>query len=564
MALKIKFPENPTLKRLAVTRNNDIMPLLMNDVDMDKVFTLFMERCVRRGTVSMGRDKKEFEPDQDYNLETRLIPSLSVSPDFKNFDSDVAREALLNWSKASIFNYTTIGKTKKGEQIDTMKLLSIASYRAALPKRDNRSSARGVDEAIYQALFRYVASLPGCEKPGHEIHLRIAKTSLAQGVDFNENGWPWPEPKYNNIDDVDINTLLQLRIIEKFSPIRVDDRPAKKKGLATEPLGIYLMSEVARDSFAIIEHFGDKSAPELLIMLRSIFALHLYRLPIRLSRSLNPVLGNEELEDSLMFFDFTQQKNSASVNLSKNSVADDLAIASTLVQKQIYIGAILDYIKQKPALLAEYLEVSEEDRLSYLQDIALSDAMERHAYGVIQELIETVESSSDEAEKSELLFHIEKASSLTNFEQLVKIVLLEIQDPALEALKKWLKAVAGVKNTTWSDVVSVVSGQQKSPDLWHYGMSDAVLNTLLDLSFIDENGHKKHRKELSLQEVFDTFRSRWGIVINTSLPKYDSAEFDQAASENTLAFKSRIKQMGWFAALSDDENAQYIAKPEGA
>ena len=562
--MKIKFPSNPTLKRLAVTRNNDILPLLMNDVDMDKVFTLLMERCVRRGTVSMGRDKKEFEVDQDYNLETRLIPSLSTSEDFRNFDSEVAREAMLNWAKASIFNYTTVGKTKKGEQIDTMKLLSIASYRAALPKKDNRSSARSVDEAIYQALFQYVGSLPGCEKPGHEIHRRVTNTSLAQGVDFDENGWPWPEPKYNNTEDVDINTLLQLRIIEKFAPTKFDDRPPRKKGTTAEPLGIELMRDIARDFFAIIEHFGNKSASELLIMLRSIFALHLYRLPIRLSRSLNEIVGKNQIEDSLMFFDFTQQKNSASVNLSKNSVADDLAVASTLIHKQIYIGTILDFIKQKPALLTEYLNVSQENRLNYLNEVALSDAMERHAYGLIQDLIETIENSPDDAEKSEFLFHIEKASSPTNFEQLVKIVLLEVQDPGLEALKKWLKAVAGVKNTPWSDVVSVVSGQQKSPDLWHYGMSDAVLNTLLELCFIDENGHKKIKKELSLQDVFDAFRNRWGIVINTSLPQYDSAEFDQAASENTLAFKSRIKQMGWFAALSDDENAQYIAKPEGA
>lgn len=562
--MKIKFPSNPTLKRLAVTRNNDILPLLMNDVDMDKVFTLLMERCVRRGTVSIGRDKREFEVDQDYNLETRLIPSLSTSEDFRNFDSDAAREAMLNWVKASIFNYTTVGKTKKGEQIDTMKLLSIASYRAALPKKDNRSSARSVDEAIYQALFRYVGSLPGCEKPGHEIHRRVTNTSLAQGVDFDENGWPWPEPKYNNAEDVDINTLLQLRIIEKFKPTKFDDRPTRKRETTAEPLGIDLMRDIARDFFAIIEHFGNKSSSELLIMLRSIFALHLYRLPIRLSRNLNGIVGNTQIEDSLMFFDFTQQKNSASVNLSKNSVADDLAIASTLIHKKIYIGTILDFIKQKPALLAEYVNVSRENRLSFLKEVALSDAMERHAYGLIQDLIETVESNSDEAEKSEFLFHIDKASSPTNFEQLVKIVLLEVQDPGLEALKKWLKAVAGVKNTPWSDVVSVVSGQQKSPDLWHYGMSDAVLNTLLELCFIDENGHKKIKKELSLQDVFDTFRNRWGIVINTSLPQYDSAEFDQAASDNTLAFKSRIKQMGWFAALSDDENAQYISKPEGA
>jgi hypothetical protein len=383
-------------------------------------------------------------------------------------------------------------------------------------------------------------------------------------VDFDENGWPWPEPKYNNAEVVDINTLLQLRIIEKFKPTKFDDRPTRKRDTTAEPLGIELMRDIARDFFAIIEHFGNKSASELLIMLRSVFALHLYRLPIRLSRNLNGIVGNTQIEDSLMFFDFTQQKNSASVNLSKNSVADDLAVASTLIHKQIYIGTILDFIKQKPSLLSEYLNVSRENRLSYLKEVALSDAMERHAYGLIQDLIEIVESNSDEAEKSELLFHIDKASSPTNFEQLVKIVLLEVQDPGLEALKKWLKAVAGVKNTAWSDVVSVVSGQQKSPDLWHYGMSDAVLNTLLELCFIDENGHKKIKKELSLQDVFDTFRNRWGIVINTSLPQYDSAEFDQAASENTLAFKSRIKQMGWFAALSDDENAQYIAKPEGA
>ena len=187
--MKIKLPLPVSLKRLAVTRNNDIIPLLLTDVDMDKVFSLLAERCIRHGQVSSGRDKVDFEIGGKYNLEKSLIPALSRNPKMQDFDTEIGREALLNWSKASVFNFTTEGKTKKGEQVDTMKLLSIASYRAALPKKDNRSSSRGVDEAIYRSLFQYMESLEGCEKPAHEIHSMFVRSSLAVGVDFKVNDW---------------------------------------------------------------------------------------------------------------------------------------------------------------------------------------------------------------------------------------------------------------------------------------------------------------------------------------------------------------------------------------
>ena len=78
-----------------------------------------------------------------------------------------------------------------------------------------------------------------------------------------------------------------------------------------------------------------------------------------------------------------------------------------------------------------------------------------------------------------------------------------------------------------------------------------------------ENGSVIQRKEIELSVVIEDFRKRFGILIDVPPRGSDSPEDMQAATENLAAFKSRIKQLGWFEGLSDDFDAQYISKPAG-
>jgi hypothetical protein len=54
---------------------------------------------------------------------------------------------------------------------------------------------------------------------------------------------------------------------------------------------------------------------------------------------------------------------------------------------------------------------------------------------------------------------------------------------------------------------------------------------------------------------------RWGILINRPPPLLDNATNREAAAANLEAFKRRLRQMGYFEALSDDFTAQYVIDP---
>ena len=129
-------------------KNENVMPILFNDTDLNRMFAILFERCVKKGRVNPPRTKKEFTLDGELNLENSLIPKLAKNLKMIGFNTPDGHEILLHWIKTSIIEFTTEGKTSKGEQIDYMRFLNIAGYRSGLPKSENRSSTRNIDTTI--------------------------------------------------------------------------------------------------------------------------------------------------------------------------------------------------------------------------------------------------------------------------------------------------------------------------------------------------------------------------------------------------------------------------------
>ena len=289
--MRFKVPSQPGFTRMKSIKNDDIMPILFDDTDLDRMFTVLFERCVKQGETGLPRSKRDFAEDGELNLEKKIIPALAKNENLVGFDSEDGREILLNWVKTSTLEFTTEGKTRRGEQIDYMKFLSLAMYRSGLPKSENRSSTRGIDSTAYRAILSYVGRLPGCEKPGREIHASVTATSLGTGINFEPIHYPWASPVYNETDAIDINALLQLRLLENFEAKVSRTKKTVQADLenAVQLLDLPFSSaldDLARDFYNMTKAFGSKSGVELLSMYKSIFSLRLYRLPIILSQQL--------------------------------------------------------------------------------------------------------------------------------------------------------------------------------------------------------------------------------------------------------------------------------------
>jgi DNA-directed RNA polymerase subunit F len=565
--MKFKIPRQPGYKRMVTVKNDYVMPILFNDTDLNRMFALLFERCVKKGVVNPPRTKKDFADDGELNLESSLIPKLSKNPKMQGFDNPDGNEILLHWIRTSIIEFTTEGKTGKGEQVDYMRFLNIAGYRSGLPKSENRSSTRNIDTTIFRSLVSYVKSLPDCEKPLQEIHEKVTRTSLAQGVDFEPAKQPWEKPVFNEVDHIDINTLLQLRLLEHFEVKAI--RAAKPGNTNSQDLDIDSLPfnkplvDLAKDFFHITCSFAEVSAPELLSMYKSIFVLRLYRLPILLAMNLQAVSDGIELQEDShqMFFDFTRSKNSSAYKLANESVLTDISRSSSIIRHFTTLNEARNMVLKNKSREAELLKKSPDEQVAYLYEFSKSEVASDKASEVVEEMRKIHEEAGPEGEES--LEAIRELESENGFEHLINLILLDVQKGGLDGVRKWLSTVGGLRETVSANSVAILAGESRAVSTWHYSMSDSVLNTLMYLCFLNENGSIIDRQEIALSDVLGKLRVRYGILINEPPAGFDSPEHHAAADENFTAFKSRIKQLGWFAGLSDDFDAQYISRPSG-
>ena len=97
-------------------------------------------------------------------------------------------------------------------------------------------------------------------------------------------------------------------------------------------------------------------------------------------------------------------------------------------------------------------------------------------------------------------------------------------------------------------------------------MSDDLLATLVLLAMIeDPSGDLHHvtpRATLRLAEFLEFLEKRFGIIIARPPSFLDSVTARSAAAENFESLKRRLRQMGFFQALSDDFTAQKLQMPE--
>ena len=540
-----------------------VSPILFDDTNLDRMFMVLFERCVKLGSTSKPRKKKDFDPIQgSLNLEMTLIPKLSTSENFRNFDNETGREILTQWIRTSIAQFSTEGKTGKGSQLDYLKLLSLAVYRSGLPKMENRSSNRGIDDTFYKILHEYVGSLPGCDNPEREIHNQICSTSLAKGIDFNPQFQPWNSPMYNEREQVDINSLLQLRLLEHFPGIKADD----SQKIREQRLQELLMPKneplvrLAEDFFNITRWFGQRSGAELFEMYKSVFAIRLFQLPIYISRELLASKHKIQAKPIAMFFDFTEDSKSDSWKLANESLLMDIASANLLTHEMVSLRESEEFIKKNNSTLNEFSALNKKEQLYYLYEFMESSVAQDKAYESIQELKTHFENMGEEGSTS--LEIIDGAVSRANnaFDALIHLILLDVGQRGAKSLRKWFYSVGGLEEQKNIRSISILTGQQKRTTSWTYVMSDSVLNTLLELCFIDKKGNDKQRMELELSEVLNLLKTNYGILINEPPIGKNSPEFQHAAAQNFIAFKKRLRQLGWFEGLSDDFDAQYIKR----
>jgi hypothetical protein len=120
----------------------------------------------------------------------------------------------------------------------------------------------------------------------------------------------------------------------------------------------------------------------------------------------------------------------------------------------------------------------------------------------------------------------------------------------VESLLKWFGSVGGLNRS-----YGFIRGVTRLRSGWRYQMSDDLLAALVQLSIVQE-GDEAGRIRLS--DFMGFLESRFGVLVDRLPDGVDDASARAGAARNMDAFKRRLRQMGFFADLSDDFNAQYL------
>jgi len=166
--------------------------------------------------------------------------------------------------------------------------------------------------------------------------------------------------------------------------------------------------------------------------------------------------------------------------------------------------------------------------------------------------------NEDDEQVKEFIANLREDSSLSDLERLVHVLVEASRGEVLGNCAKWIRDVGGISRGD-----GLLSGRTRGQRRnWRYFLSDSLLETLVQLHFAMDVGGPSGRaiegRPTTISDFLQQLEHRYGILI-AAPPEYsDSAETRIAARENLGALRTRLRQMGLFADLSDDFNSQQL------
>jgi len=196
----------PTPLRTYQYRPLTVFSLL--DTDTDRVLPQLFEMCVKGGRSSRSRtDANDFAGYRDAMLDGGFVRGFSTDRDLALLDG---------WLRSCVVDMGRSGRGKTGEQMLAVAPLTLAAYRAGLPKE--RTRHRGVDDVVYSLLLteleRRGADTGGSTSARAQLRELVTRT-VGRGLTIGpEPRW---EPRLTDPERLDIGALLEFRFVEGFA-----------------------------------------------------------------------------------------------------------------------------------------------------------------------------------------------------------------------------------------------------------------------------------------------------------------------------------------------------------
>lgn len=555
--MPFKSPKSsPRTKQMASASYEFLFGVYFSETNPERTMTQILERLYKLGKVS-----RPTKGENDGRSLNQMIAKLSTNPKLEGFDSPRGRAVLNGWAQSA---FVELGATKKGGggalAVDYLRPLTAAAFRAGFPKE--RSRHRGSDVFIYRSLLTHASSKTDKLLKEALKEWLIAETNLGLGMDKRILP-PYQNPQYDEETSLDVNVLLQFRLLEGVEGLAQSPNQPEAAPL---DFPVPLAGSMAgRDFFEFARNFGGRTTAELAESLVSLMAFRLFQLPLVSATALEGLLGADNHTDLNsvdmnigMFFDFTDGQNSASARLAKESVRRDLGRMTGFFESAMRLRAVEEAALSDNNLRNTLAQLNGPDRLQKLIDLQDDPLIEI----VIGMWLKDIEDECAEKDSSQLPeIHAVRSRHTSHLNMYCDLLMQDRQKLGLEGIRKWLYSTGGLVGTTDATYFACISGTKKAPTTWKYQMSDSLFRAILDLCFVKKSGKLSGTGEISMAELITILKNRFGILVNEIPGGVDDPESAKAVAENYSAFVNKLKVMGYFRGLSDDFNAQRVQLP---
>jgi hypothetical protein len=568
------MPSLPTqLNDFKSLQTPEIFPMEFQVIDVERTLTPVLERAVRSGRLSRSKTSK------DPNAYTDYLDQLVKSDKISGLENDLDRRlAVLNgWIRSSLVVFNRKGDKKSREGMDYIRPLTLGIFRSGLPI--NQTTSRKIDQWVYRTTFDELQTRS--KDNANQVLRSIFINALGKGINFGVN--PTDNPKYDGLEEIDINAILAMSFLQGFPepisggeprrPNIIDPRVIRNiEEILFEPEAF---RPIGKDVVDLLQLYGETlSAIEITDHLAALIAFRLFQAPLRVARVLRATIeqstatagkGSSGSNPVEIYSDFTNGKDAHSEALSKSCVQRDLNYCQFLYNDRFLIRALQGVEPLLTERGVDFSSMSMFERIKYLVDtrheqdfqMALRLNVERFRGG-----IESLPDASKEEWKA-ILEDLETVQGLKPEEVLSNLMQHAVAPRALAQQFMWFYSTGGMRTSNLHRGYAILAGTQGAKSTWKYAMTDSVLTSIIMLCFVEGNGSRTS-KTLRLDVLLRRMRDRFGILVAEPPSNMRSYESYQAASSNKRAFILKLQLLGCYEGLSDDFSTQRVRRPREA
>jgi hypothetical protein len=342
-------------------------------------------------------------------------------------------------------------------------------------------------------------------------------------------------------DDLELSTWL-VASITNYIPNDRDEKGSKVD--TSDPLvsidqAMLLADDVER--ILAYEHYMSRSS--ILEALSQIFMLHLGLYVLRVARLLPEMINRKSMEhyfedDSNPVFqiDLQQGFSGPLAKLSGRNVLMHEQQLSTLVESLYYIRKKIDFMVEK-GLLDRNNYTLEQVIMFDEKDPSIKQKVDDYFTEKLSELSEYVPVNENEIEEP--------------FEEYIELLNKSYNQFILDFYKRLLSS-AFSKNTE-TGILQQAARYKK------YSLGSKLIDTMIHLAMLKRGKNGNYEtKVLRLDQFIEWMRDRYGFYINQLIPGFDNDEAYQALRSNERYFSNKLQEIGYYQALSDAYNTQWL------